>query len=319
MLNGPQQPGGIRGSNPLIYTGSTPNMVTMNRRPNATDYQQYFIGHWWIIPIDDTFTTGEVWTLVSKDNGIATWKKLHGGGGPVPPASTKLVNIIYLMTAGAGVYIPTLGMSQVTIECIGGAGSGNTQAAAFTNYAGNNWYLNSPGGGGAYSRKTYTSDQIGSSQSYFIGAGGIAPASGTQNGVDGQDTTFGSGSLLITAGGGGGGIIPTGTPPPGRVNEGGLGGEASGGDLNVDGTDGAMFYGEFPGAVPVRIIANASAGNSFYGVGAYSIASSTTPVTGVNGSQGAGGGSVVLVVPTAGQVVGGNGGDGLIIITEYLG
>ena len=91
---------------------------------------------------------------------------------------------------------------------------------------------------------------------------------------------------------GGGGIIPTGTPPPGRVNEGGLGGEASGGDLNVDGTDGAMFYGEFPGAVPVRIIANASAGDSFYGVGAYSIASNTTPVTGVNGTQGAGGGSV---------------------------
>jgi len=66
------------GSNPLIYTGSVPNMVTMSRRPNSGDVAQYEIGYWWVVPKQDNSPSEEVWILVSKDNNLATWKRLGG-------------------------------------------------------------------------------------------------------------------------------------------------------------------------------------------------------------------------------------------------
>ena len=304
-----QLPSRPDGKNPLIYMGTVPNMVIMQRRPNPSDGINWQLGYMWAISTDVPSIGGEMWWLASVAHNIATWIRM---GSSV--STGAVIKTTYITAAGSGTFTFDPKMTQVTVECIGGGGSSNTQDSPFDP----NIYINTPGGGGAYCRRTYTVAQVGSSQSYTIGSGGIAPASGTQDGVDGQDTTFSSGSLLMTAGGGGGGIIPTGTPPPGRVNEGGLGGTASGGDLNVDGTDGSVFYGKFPGATPVSIIANGVAGNSFYGVGAYAISSNVTPVTAVSGAQGAGGGLVVLATASPGQIVGGNGGDGLIIVTEYL-
>lgn len=82
------------GSNPLIYTGSVPNMITAPRRPTVQDGLNWPLGYWWIIPKDDTFTTGEVWTLVSVAQSVATWKKLaaHNIIPPITGSWTPSLN-----------------------------------------------------------------------------------------------------------------------------------------------------------------------------------------------------------------------------------
>jgi len=66
MFYGNQKGSGADPQNPLSYKGTKPNMRIMNRRLLSTDLDGFEIGWWWIIPIDDTYLTGEVWTLVSK-------------------------------------------------------------------------------------------------------------------------------------------------------------------------------------------------------------------------------------------------------------
>jgi len=74
---------GLSGLNPLAYMGvepSTPSDVLLfKRRPTVNDYSGFNIGAWWIW-IEDQ----EVWVLVAKDSGIATWVMVYpasGGGG----------------------------------------------------------------------------------------------------------------------------------------------------------------------------------------------------------------------------------------------
>jgi len=105
-MNGPQKPGGINGINPLQYQGNTPNMVTFNRRPTVQDGISWPIGMWWIIPIDLTFTEGEVWTLVSKSQGINIWKKLEN---TVPP-DTK-TGLVFLEKSEASLSSPAAFLS----------------------------------------------------------------------------------------------------------------------------------------------------------------------------------------------------------------
>lgn len=296
------------GSNPLIYTGSVPNMVTMPRRPTIQDGINWPLGYWWVIPKDDTFTTGEIWILVSVANAIATWKKLHGGGGPTPPTNTLLVNKIYLTTPGAGTYTPTTGMVQCYVECVGGGGSGNTVNVSWAL----NWFTNAPGGGGGYCAKLYTASDIGSSVSYVVGAGGLAPtADATADGVDGGDTTF----LGMTAGGG----KKAEYEASGYSNvDKGRGGSASGGDINILGGD-AIYSSLSTGAGVFHTFSTLKAGDSFYGKGPGAKRESSSGVQAQSGEFGSGGGAFSYNSGGgSGLVIGGNGGDGLIIITEYL-
>lgn len=314
-FNGRQSPGGINGVNPLIYQGNQPNMVTFNRRPTIQDGFSWPIGMWWIIPITDTFTTGEVWTLVSKADGINTWKKLRGGGsGPTPPESIVGVNKIFLTTPGAGTYTPTTGMSECYVECVGGGGGGNaTAAAGLTDI-----YLGG-GAAGGYCAKLFTAAEIGSSQSYVVGAGGaggVAPAPGSGTvvaGSTGGSTTFGS---FLTASGGAGGsstqfLIVS-------------GGSGTGGDLNISGQD-SGFYITFNTDPSTIYGLSGYGGSSMYGQGGSGLSSSGysgglgASIAGLSGTgYGSGpGGAICAFAP---KVVNGTAGQGgIIVITEYIG
>lgn len=308
-FNGPQRPGAPNPLNPLGYVGTSPNMTVRNRRPTPMDGLLSPLGSWWIVPIDDTFKTGEVWVLVSVAEGIATWKRLRGSG--IGPVTDFTVNKIYLTTAGSGSYTPSNGLVQAYVECIGAGGASATCSTPYHGTA----LQNAGGGGGAYCAKLYTAADIGTSVSYVIGAGGTAPL--TQgDGNDGGDTTF----LGMTAGGGSGAIFLGGPPPtPPRQNEGGYGGVATGGDINDKGGWGFTFYNYWAGS-PVPDTSYGWSGGSFYSASKYGLRdTASASVTCEAGIWGAGGGCYALNNGGPGLIIGGSGGDGVIIITEYIG
>lgn len=281
------------GSNPLIYTGSVPNMVTMNRRPSVQDGINWPLGYWWIIPKDTTFTTGEVWILVSVAQSIATWKRLHGSGGTAGLG----INKMFITTVGAGTYVPTSGMTQCYVECIGGGGGSSGFDASSSNG-------NCDGsGGGAYSARMFTATQIGASQSYSVGSGGAGGIGGAGSseipGSNGGDTTFGS--FLVA----GGGVAGFSTAP-------GTGGIATGGDININGQMGEPV--PFPSSET-----GTKGGSSLMGFGGGTPTSgiSTDPDAKYNGNL-YGGGASGCYINTGSAFTGASGAQGIIIITEYL-
>lgn len=298
MFNGRQSPGGINGVNPLIYQGNQSNMVSFTRRPTIQDGFSWPIGMWWIIPITDTYTRGEVWTLVSKADGINTWKRLKGAGsGPTPPVSDVMINKIFLTTPGAGTYTPTTDMIQCYVECVaGGGGGGDESGASGPRYA-------SPGGGGSYAAKLFTAAQIGTSQAYVVGAGGGPGATGATGGT----TSFGSFITCLGGTGGASGSIGAAA---------GAGGTATGGEINGRGGYGINSAFAIGGSSNFSSLS----GSSMYGQPVISTVGNSlgTAIIGINGQYGSGGGGAIDIGAPA-HAQGGSGGDGLIIITEYIG
>jgi hypothetical protein len=299
-----QLSGPINGSDPLIYEGNLPNMVIMDRRPLFNDIEGYELGHWWIIPtVTKTDVNSEVWILVSKAGDSALWKRLYLNGSS---SNQFYIKKTFLNTPGAGTYTPTTGMKTVFIEIVGGGG-----AAATVNSFFNNTIICPGGGGGGYAAKLFTSEQIGSSQDYEIGAGGIGVnMDANVNGPNGGNTTFGNPVIMTGYGGEGG--ISVGSFVSGYE------GLAEGGDINIPGSSGGYFGNTIGGGHPRTFPCNTVGGNSFYGnrpFGELFIAANGVGTNGVNGSGGAG----CAISTSAGFYgVGGNGGDGLIIITEYF-
>lgn len=70
----------LSGLNPLAYMGvepSAPPQVRIEtRQPTVNDYSEYNIGTWWLMVVEQ-----EVWILISKLGGVATWIQLYPGGG----------------------------------------------------------------------------------------------------------------------------------------------------------------------------------------------------------------------------------------------
>lgn len=301
-----QQSGPINGLDPLIYTGSLPNMVIKSTRPTPMDGRDWPFGYFWMIPTPNPTAaaspSNELWVLVGKKNNICKWIKLLG----TTESTGNIIKKTYIRTPGAGVFIPHPSMIQVSVEIVGGGGSSTAQISDGTNAC------SIPGGGGAYCIKYYSKDDIGASQNYFVGAGGQGNNSGgAQEGVDGQATTF----MGMTAAGGKGGTNVV-SPIPGGT-QGGAGGIATGGDLNVNGINSLYFFNYFPNSASYKFYAYGFSGASFYGTYG-STQFSETEAAGLNGRDGSGGGAVVVKSATD-RALASNGGDGLIIFTEYLG
>lgn len=340
-FNGNQQSGPITGINPLTYTGNKPNMILMNRRPTEDDIQQFFIGHWWIIPVTEDYPTGEVWVLTSKADGIATWKRLGGGaaagvetltgntGGPVDPLDGN-INVV-----GSGSVVVTGNPSTNTLTITtsgGGGGVVGVNKIVFTS-SGNyikpsnlvQLYVECVGGGGGgfgsggatsgtsggsaggYCAKLFAASQIGTSEAYSVGAGGAGGAHGGNAGSAGGNTTFGG---VLTANGGGAGTGYTTINP---------GGTASGGDINIQGGTGTVGAGfETDLGVFQRISGNG--GSSMYGQGGSGVwlGSGSFGAIG-NSGTGYGSGPAGNFGDNGGVNIGGaNGQPGVIILTEYL-
>jgi hypothetical protein len=301
-----QAQGPLLRTNPVIYTGSFPNMVIMERDPNSKDFDGYQLGHWWIVQPNINNTTGEVWVLVSKLYGSAIWKRLFSSAPIITPIT---LNKIYITTPSSGVYTPTQGMIQCYVEVVGGGGSGSTQNTFIGSFA-----VNSAGGGGGYDAKLYSKEQIGSSQIYTVGAGGLASrSSGDHVGQDGGESSFGmlGTDVYLKADGGQGGQISAAIFQ--NSNMGGTGGVAHFGTIKMDGARSYFSYMQNAGS-PAPVAGGSYSGRSFYGLGDFQKRPDAN--TGRPGNNGCGGGGCGKPFPE--QLYGGHGGDGLIIITEYI-
>lgn len=198
-----------------------------------------------------------------------------------------LVNIVRISAAGSGTYNKPSNVTKIVLRVKGAGGGGS---GGYGDYGGGGG-----GGGGAYAEKLISSPAA--SYAYSIGAGGVGTPYGGGAASAGGNTTIGG----ITCNGGLGGHEVN----PGTVGAGGLGGTASGGDLNVPGDGGGS--GGIKGGVNGSSSGGVGGGGYLGGAGR----AGSSGVAAGSGSHGGGGGG------GGHGNTGGNGGAGYIEIEEY--
>ena len=213
------------------------------------------------------------------------------------------VNIQVFTTSGT--YTPTVGMVYCIIEAVGGGGAGGGSVANASKYS-----SGGSGGAGEYRRGVFSAADIGSSVSITIGSGGTGNSG--SSGGNGGTTVFGS---LITSNGGSGGLS-SGSLSSSAFSQGGLGGTGgSGGSLVVNGNPGD------PGmTVGGGSLNGGTGGNSYFG-GAALAPIDNNPIGAVSGNSATGygsGGSGSAGAVNASAQTGGNGSDGIVVVTEYI-
>lgn len=173
------------------------------------------------------------------------------------------------------------GLKFIDIEMVGGGGGGGRSSSSSSSTGSS--------GAGGYSRRRIYASELAATENMFIGPGGIGGESGgSYQASNGGSTRFGT-TLFMNADGG---LADTGS--------GGLGGGASGGDINIAGGDGNT-----------RAQGSTGSGTN-YAEGAIGVPSMLSgraaPKTAGKAYGGGGGGAL--------NGGGSAGGDGVIIITE---
>lgn len=222
---------------------------------------------------------------------------------PTPPRAPLRIIVTSNTTFVKGDY-PAFAFADV--ELVGGGGGGGGLAGNSGNAK-----VAGAGSGGAWRMKRIPYADIASSVSIEIGAGGAAGAAGNNNGGNGGGTKFGAG---FTANGGKGGTgrgSSTSFPAPSTI--GGASGTGTA-DLSQQGGAGIMGY--------VYDATNTSpslGGSTRYAGNAMDINGSTWDGDGVNGLGFGGGASGARSSSDATNRAGGNGADGVCIITLHWG
>ena len=215
-----------------------------------------------------------------------------------------------IFTAGTSTYTPTTGMMYCTVELVGGGGgAGGAPLCANAGMASN-------GSAGGYAKKTYTATLIGANATVVVGAGGSGGAAGANNGTAGGNSTFtpaGAGVVLTCNGGGKGyaGSNTAGTQFTSTSAD--AGGTATNGDINITGGTGTT--GQAIAGVSVIV---GYAGDTPLSTLAATSLSGAGPYNGSNGTGYGSGGTAGISITSSAAASGGNGANGICIITEYV-
>lgn len=169
------------------------------------------------------------------------------------------------------------GLKFITVELVGGGGPGVRNGSSSESSS-------AGGAAGGYSRKIIQAGDLSATEAVTVGEGGVSSASPTQGGT----TSFG-GHLQATGG---------------TVQAPGVG---SGGDVNLRGGQ-----GQPPNDDDNRA---AAGGDSYFGGGG--LIENSTNSHGNPGMHGGGGGGATSDNNSGNFTEGGEGGDGLVIVTEY--
>ena len=190
----------------------------------------------------------------------------------------------------SGTYTKPANLKYVVVEVQAAGGGGGGAASASGQSSGG-------GGGGGFSRKVIPASSVGATETVTIGAAGTGGI-GNVNGTAGAVSSFGS---HASATGGGGGINS------GSTRVGGSGGIGSLGDLNISGGGGipGIYLSADDGV-------GGTGGSSFFGGGGTGTFNGNGGVGGAFGGGGAGAADTTSV-----NRVGGDGGAGRVIVTEY--
>lgn len=173
------------------------------------------------------------------------------------------------------------GLKYIVVETQGaGGGSGSSSNSVGASSGG--------AGAGGYSKKLVPVSSLASTEVVTVGAKGTAGSA--SDGTDGKPSSFGTfaigyGGLKSTRGGA----------------TGGTGGSATSGDINLTGQN---------GSIPPSTTTTGIGGSSFYGKGGLS--STGTGNNAIGYGAGAGG-----AFRNGSEFDGGNGTDGIVIVTEY--
>lgn len=240
---------------------------------------------------------------VGTDGQVLTANSAQADGVEWATPVTAFTSIVQQVFSANGTYTPTSGMMYCIIEAVGGGGGGGGADATGVGQ----FSVGGGGGGGGYSRGVFDAATIGASQAVTIGAGGTGVSAGTGN--TGGTTTVGA---LVSATGGAGGAITVGPAATGVYGRGGLSGTGTIGGTNIRASRGLIGF-----QIGSLVFAG-NGGTSIWGQGGEGTA---TGVGGVgnagNGRGGGGGGSGNG--PSQAAKAGGDGTDGFVVITEYIG
>jgi hypothetical protein len=227
----------------------------------------------------------------------------------------------------SGVYTPSTGLTYATIECLGAGGGGGGAMSTLATPTGNGFVGGGGGGGGGgYSRSLLAAAIIGTAQiPITIGAGGtagIAQGAGMAHGGTGGTTSFGG---LVTAQGGQGGSTNNpawGTPPTYRFGAPGAGALFGAGQVQLmggAGTRGSSY--SWIGTGSDAAFGGQGGGNAYVGLTGQVWGYPGYGSAGANGPAGVfsqgGGGAYSVSSSTFGN--GGQGGNGVVLVTEYCG
>lgn len=202
--------------------------------------------------------------------------------------SDKTLGIGY-MTKGQ-TWTKPAALKYIKLQVLGaGAGSWATSNTSSGNQDGTGG-----GGAGGYSEKIIAAGSLGATETFVVGPGGLGGIGSGVTGTAGIRSIFGS---HATANGGAIGVTS---------GVGGIGGTASGGDLNVKGGDGDAIYNGSTSSADIENTAGMG-GTSYFG------GQANTSSTGAYGSGGHG-----AFVDNALSVPGIDGQPGLVIVTEYF-
>lgn len=300
-------------TNNQTQTGTTPSTVAGggSGRSSATAYAVICGG---------TTATGPEQSIASV--GTSGQVLTSNGAGNLPTfqntiAVANAFNSMAVQTfAASGTYTPTTGMKYCTIELVGAGGGGGGAAS--------NGALNSSaaggGGAGGYASRTFSSTQVGASATVTIGAAGAAGAAGNNTGGTGGNTSIaltGTGTITMTGNGGAGGVGGP-TSATGAASNGGAGGTATNGNVNVTGNPGDKSFalGATVGTTDGGFGGNG--GSGIFGAGAPTTNGFNATVAGSVGTGKGSGGSGAVVMRLGTQQAGGAGTAGFLIVTEYI-
>lgn len=231
----------------------------------------------------------------------------HTSGSWVPAASPNTPTIVTYTTSGSFVKGDYPWGHKVVVEVVGGGGGGGGAAASNgTTTAASA----GGGGGGGYARKAIAFADLAGSETVTVGAGGAGGAAGDNNGSNGGTSSFGSHCSATGGSGGAGSAASTAS----SFAAGGFGGSGSGGDVNADGGDGTNGF-----RAGGEVFAVGAGGNSHLS-GVTRSGGSTQGANGLSGAQYGGGGSGGHNRANASGTTnrsGGNGADGVVIVTVY--
>ncbi len=213
---------------------------------------------------------------------------------------TVKAQIVQQTTAGTNYsYVVPAGVTSIAIEVWGGGGAGASITAANTRGAG--------GGGGAYNKLTLNVTP-GQTYYYQVGAGGVP------NGANGQASWFGpnqngTGALVTANGATNGSNTTAGTG--GTAGTGRAGGNGAVNAANATGSGGSSAGPFAPGNTPG---AGTNAGVAVSGGGGGGAGHNVANGVGNNGFIPGGGGSGAYRTTGASPILGGAGGNGMVVI-----
>lgn len=195
---------------------------------------------------------------------------------------------------------------RVRVRVQGGGGSGGGAAATGVGQIS----LSGAGGGGGYSEKTFLATALSSTETVNVGAGGAAATAGANPGNAGGTSRFATGKAYeVNATGGNGGSAGAAGSGSGNV-AGGTGGVGSGGDINVQGSDGCN-------AIHNNTIAHATAHGGSSELGGSARADTVSSVGNAGKSYGGGSSGAVNYAGSLGAKQSAAGGQGVVIVENW--